>query len=115
MGNMIIITILGLIVVIAIIYFITAGEKLNKENSIGNYQFESVDVASKMIEDHKANVLTFLEEREPIDLRDDEQYAMLNILEYETKLDIIELKECFRLGFKEALIYFNSMGMLKLN
>lgn len=59
---MIIIAILGLIVVIAIIYFITAGEKLNKENPIGNYQFESVDVASKMIEDHKANVLTFLEE-----------------------------------------------------
>ena len=73
---------------------------------------------SKEIEDLKyryPNVWTFLEEREPIDLRDDEQYAMLNILEYETKLDIIELKECFRLGFKEALIYFNSMGMLKLN
>lgn len=73
---------------------------------------------SKEIEDLKyryPNVRIFLEEREPIDLRDDEQYAMLNILEYETKLDIIELKESFKLGFKEALMYLNNMGMLKLN
>ena len=61
------------------------------------------------------NVRTFLEEKEPIDLKDDEQYAMLNILNYEIELEIIELKECFKLGFKEALIYLNSMGMLKLN
>ena len=61
------------------------------------------------------NVRTFLEEKEPIDLREDEQYAMLNVLNYEIELDIIELKECFKLGFKEALIYLNNMGMLKLN
>lgn len=60
------------------------------------------------------NVGTFLEDKEPIELKDDEQYAMLNVLDYETKLDIIELKECFKLGFKEALIYLNNMGMLKL-
>ena len=40
---------------------------------------------------------------------------MLNVLNYEIELDIIELKECFKLGFKEALIYLNNMGMLKLN
>ena len=61
------------------------------------------------------NVRTFLEEKEPIDLREDEQYAMLNVLNYEIELDIIELKECFKLGFKEAIIYLNNMGMLKLN
>ena len=61
------------------------------------------------------NVRTFLEEKEPIDLREDEQYAMLNVINYEIELDIIELKECFKLGFKEALIYLNNMGMLKLN
>ena len=61
------------------------------------------------------NVRTFLEEKEPIDLRDDEQYAMLNVFDYETELEVIELKESFKLGFKEALIYLNNMGMLKLN
>lgn len=40
---------------------------------------------------------------------------MLNVLDYETELDVIELKESFKLGFKEALIYLNNMGMLKLN
>ena len=39
----------------------------------------------------------------------------LNVLDYETELDVIELKESFKLGFKEALIYLNNMGMLKLN
>ena len=41
------------------------------------------------------NVRTFLEEKEAIDLRDDEQYAILNVLDYETELDVIELKESF--------------------
>ena len=40
---------------------------------------------------------------------------MLNVLDYETELDHIELKETFKLGIKEALIYLNNMGMLKLN
>lgn len=60
------------------------------------------------------NARTFIEEKEPIELRDDEQYAVLDILAEQEKLDIIELKETFKLGFKEALIYFKNMKMLNI-
>ena len=90
---------------------------LTKENKQrDNYKIEIL--LNKKISELKykyPNVRTFLEEKEPIELRDDEQYAMLNVLDYETELDVIELKESFKLGFKEALIYLNNMGMLKLN
>ena len=79
---------------------------------------KEIQILNKKISELKykyPNVRTFLEEKEPIDLRDDEQYAMLNVLDYETELDVIELKESFKLGFKEALIYLDNMGMLKLN
>lgn len=40
--------------------------------------------------------------------------AILEIFELLGELDVIELKESFKLGFKEAYIYFNSMNMLKI-
>lgn len=73
--------------------------------------------ANKKIEETKykyPNARTFLEEKEPIELRDDEQYAVLDILENEEILEVIKLKEAFKLGFKEALIYLTDMGMLKI-
>lgn len=90
----------------------------NKLNKQALKDREDYQILNKKISELKykyPNVRTFLEEKEPIDLRDDEQYAILNVLDYETELDVIELKESFKLGFKEALIYLNNMGMLKLN
>lgn len=60
------------------------------------------------------NVRTFIEEKEPVKLSDDEQYELLNILSEQENLETIELKEAFKLGFKEAIVYLNSMQMLKL-
>ena len=86
------------------------------EEIAGNFFDNYEEGFLEYLEVHKAQALkTFLEEKEPIELRDDEQYAMLNVLDYEIELDVIELKESFKLGFKEALIYLNNMGMLKLN
>ena len=90
----------------------------NKLNKQALKDREDYQILNKKISELKykyQNVRTFLEEKEAIDLRDDEQYAILNVLDYETELDVIELKESFKLGFKEALIYLNNMGMLKLN
>lgn len=60
------------------------------------------------------NARTFLEEKETIELREDEQNAVLDILAEQEILDIIELKEAFKLGFKEAIIYFKNMEMLEI-
>lgn len=69
----------------------------------------------KKIEQTKSkypNVRTFLEEKEVIELRNDEQYAVLDILSDQETLDLLELKETFKLGFKECLIYLKNVGML---
>ena len=49
---------------------------------------EDYQILNKKISELKykyPNVRTFLEEKEPIDLRNDEQYTMLNVLDYETE------------------------------
>ena len=89
--------------------------KLNKQSLKDREDYQILNKKISELKYKYPNVRTFLEEKEPIDLRDDEQYAILNVLDYETELDVIELKESFKLGFKEALIYLNNMGMLKLN
>lgn len=60
------------------------------------------------------NVIKFLEEKENVELNNAEQNAILEILELQGELDVIELKESFKLGFKEAYIYFESMDMLNI-
>lgn len=60
------------------------------------------------------NVIKFLEEKENVELSKEEQIAILEIFELLGELDVIELKESFKLGLKEAFIYFKSMNMLKV-
>ena len=60
----------------------------NKLNKQALKDREDYQILNKKISELKykyQNVRTFLEEKEPIDLRNDEQYAMLNVLDYETE------------------------------
>lgn len=60
----------------------------NKLNKHALKDREDYQILNKKISELKykyPNVRTFLEEKEPIDLRNDEQYAMLNVLDYETE------------------------------
>ena len=60
----------------------------NKLNKQALKDREDYQILNKKISELKykyPNVRTFLEEKEPIDLRNDEQYAMLNVLDYETE------------------------------
>ena len=47
-------------------------------------------------------------------LNDEEENAIIEILKFQEEINLIELKEAFKLGFKEAYIYFESMDMLKV-
>ena len=60
------------------------------------------------------NVVTLLEDGEKIKLNDEEENAIIEILKLQEEINMIELKEYFKLGFKEAYIYFESMDMLKI-
>ena len=52
-----------------------------------------------------------LEDFEIIDITDKEKEMILEILNLEEELRTIELKEAFKLGLKEAYIYFDEMDM----
>lgn len=49
-----------------------------------------------------------------VELTYDDENALNDLLSLQRELDIIELKEAFKLGFKEAYIYFESMDMLNI-
>ena len=40
--------------------------------------------------------------------------TLLEVLKFQEEINLIDLKEAFKLGFKEAYIYFESMDMLKI-
>lgn len=66
------------------------------------------------LKNNNPNVVSFLEDKEVIQLSDEELNTILTILELQLEMDFIELKEAFKLGFKEAYIYFDSMNMLNI-
>ena len=59
-------------------------------------------------------VRSFLEDKEIINFSETEKMGLLKILDLQEELSILDLKESFKLGFKEAYIYFRSMNMLNI-
>ncbi len=57
----------------------------------------------KEIKEKYPNVETFLEDREAIELTDDEENALLNILDIQEQINFIEKKIAFKLGMNERL------------
>ena len=64
------------------------------------------------IKDDNPNVRTFLEDREIIDLTEDELNAVLDIFEIKEDISTIETTETFKLGAKEMLVFLKQMGLL---
>lgn len=60
------------------------------------------------------NVILFLEDKETVELSYEDQKVIHEILKLQGELNDIELKESFKLGFKEAYIYFEAMDMLSI-
>lgn len=61
------------------------------------------------------NIQIFLDNGENIDINNQERDALLTIIDLRETIISIELKETFKLGFKEAYIYFKEMNMLNVN
>lgn len=62
----------------------------------------------------KEKVISLLEDKESVALNYEEGKAINKILKLQEELDGIEIKEAFKLGFKEALIYLESMDRLNI-
>lgn len=84
------------------------------ENVIKKGEYKRLEDEIKKIKNKYSNLVILLEDREYVDLSYTDEKALNEILSLEREINIIELKESFKLGFKEAYIYFESMNMLNI-
>jgi hypothetical protein len=84
------------------------------ENVIKKGEYKKIEDEIQEIKNKNPNLITLLEDGEDTDLNYEDAKALNEILSLERELNIIELKESFKLGFKEAYIYFESMDMLNI-
>lgn len=78
----------------------------------GNKDYKEYMEKREKIKLENPNVRTFLEDREIIDLTEDELNAVLDIFEIEEDISTIETTETFKLGAKEMLVFLKQMGLL---
>jgi hypothetical protein len=84
------------------------------ENVIKKGEYKRLEDEIKKIKNKYPNLVILLEDREDVDLSYTDEKALNEILSLEREINIIELKKSFKLGFKEAYIYFESMNMLNI-
>lgn len=77
-----------------------------------NAEYKDLEDKISKIKADNPNVRTFLEDREAVPLTDVEQNAVLDILEIQSKMDNIEMKETFKLGSREMFIFIKQMRLL---
>lgn len=59
-------------------------------------------------------IMTLFDRDRVDEFTDEENEALLDVIRAESDRIIIERKEAFKLGFKEAFIFFKENGMLKI-
>lgn len=59
-------------------------------------------------------VQSFFENGENVNLSDEEKDYLLTVIELQETITTLEFKECFKLGFKEAYMFFKEMDMLNV-
>lgn len=84
------------------------------KNVVKKGEYKRIKDEIKKIKDKYPNLILFLEEQEGVELSIKEMEKLNEILSLQRELEIIEIKESFKLGFKEAYIYFESMDMIKI-
>ncbi len=82
------------------------------KNVIKKGEYKEIEDEIKAIKNKNPNMVAILEDKENVNLTREDVKKLNEILSLERELNIIELKESFKLGFKEAYIYFESMNML---
>ena len=79
-----------------------------EENKMKNLskqeKFKKLEEKEKKLKNKYPNISKFIGNKENIKLSVEEQKAILEILNLYEEKDVLEQKECFKLGFKEATI-----------
>lgn len=79
-----------------------------------NKEYKKINQQIYSVKEKYPKVISLLEDKESVALNYEEGKAINKILKLQEELDGIEIKEAFKLGFKEALIYLESMDMLNI-
>ena len=79
-----------------------------------NKEYKKINQQICSVKETYPKVISLLEDKESVALNYEEGKAINKILKLQEELDGIEIKEAFKLGFKEALIYLESMDMLNI-
>lgn len=89
-------------------------EKHRYKKLVNREDYKELNDKKQLIFEEFPKVRTFLEDKLITELTDDEKDAILRILEIDEEIEKIEMKEFFKLGFKEAYIFFEEQEMLNI-
>ena len=85
-----------------------------KDNLKNREDYYNIKKKISEIKDEFPKVQNYLESRIILDMTDDEKDAVLQLIDLEDNLRIMEEMEAFKLGFKEAYIFFEEQDMLNI-
>lgn len=89
-------------------------EKHREEKLLNREDYHELEEQYKNIANQFPKALDFLENENVGGLTLEEQNAILELIDLKEQIKVIELKEGYKLGFKEAYIFFEEMGMLNI-
>lgn len=76
--------------------------------------YKSLEDEKKALYDKFPKLVDYLQNENIVDLSNEEKQAVLQIIDIQEKIKIIEYREAFKLGGKEAYIFFEEQGMLNI-
>lgn len=89
-------------------------EKYKEKNLINREDYNRLVNEKKKIIDEFPNIQKYLINRQIVNMTDEEKEKILKVLSIDEDLKKIEYREIFKLGAKEAYIYFEEMEMLNI-
>lgn len=89
-------------------------EKHREEHLVNRKDYSNISKKISKIKTEYPKAQEFLENKTILDMTDNEKDAVLQIIDLQDDRTILEELECFKLGFKEAYIFFEEMGMLNV-
>ena len=89
-------------------------EKHRAKNLINRKDYKELRDKKRVIMEKYPKARMFLEDEKIQDMTHEELNAILQIISIEHKINIIEMKEAFKLGGKEAYIYAEEMDMIRI-
>lgn len=89
-------------------------EKHREKKLLNREDYHELEEQYKNIANQFPKALDFLENENVGGLTLEEQNAILELIDLKEQIKVIELKEGYKLGFKEAYIFFEEMGMFNI-